>query len=76
MTRRAVAGSGFIAGSPALLKDPSLKRKPTDAVPVYTSLIAKRGVPSSYKLVRKPAAADCTLVPAADRSACTDAAGS
>ena len=57
-----------------VLEDPSLKRKPTDAVPAYTSVIKGRGVPSGYSLVRKPAATDCKLVPAADRGACVAAA--
>ena len=55
--------------------DPSLRRKPTDAVPVYTSVIARRGVSPRYALVRRPAAADCALVPAADRGTCRAAAG-
>ncbi|TDC80651.1 family 1 glycosylhydrolase [Actinomadura sp. 7K507] len=37
-----------------VLTDPSLKRRPTDAVPTYRSIIADRGVPSGYVPVRKP----------------------
>ncbi|HLV71979.1 MAG TPA: family 1 glycosylhydrolase [Vulgatibacteraceae bacterium] len=34
--------------------DPSLKRRPTDAVPTYRSIISNRGVPSGYVPVRRP----------------------
>lgn len=37
-----------------VLTDPSLARRPTDAVPTYRSIIANRGVPSGYVPVRKP----------------------
>ncbi|GGV19516.1 putative glycosyl hydrolase (beta-glucosidase) [Actinomadura cremea] len=37
-----------------VLTDPSLTRRPTEAVPTYRSLIAQRGVPSGYVPVRKP----------------------
>jgi beta-glucosidase len=35
--------------------DPTLQRKPTDAVPAYRSIIAESGVPSGYVPVRRPA---------------------
>ncbi|WP_084262333.1 glycoside hydrolase family 1 protein [Actinomadura formosensis] len=37
-----------------VLTDPTLTRRPTDAVPTYRSIIANRGVPSGYVPVRKP----------------------
>ena len=36
------------------LTDPSLARRPTDAVSAYRSIIANRGVPSGYVPVRRP----------------------
>ncbi|MBO2460299.1 glycoside hydrolase family 1 protein [Actinomadura violacea] len=37
------------------LTDPSLARRPTDAVATYRSIIANRGVPAGYVPVRRPA---------------------
>jgi beta-glucosidase len=37
-----------------VVKDPSLTRRPTDAVAAYRSVIASRGVPSGYVPKRKP----------------------
>ncbi|MDL4772925.1 MULTISPECIES: glycoside hydrolase family 1 protein [Thermomonosporaceae] len=37
-----------------VLTDPELKRRPTDGVPVYRSIIANRGVPGGYVPKRKP----------------------
>ncbi|GAA3241304.1 glycoside hydrolase family 1 protein [Actinocorallia longicatena] len=35
--------------------DPALKRRPTDAVATYRAIIARRGVPSGYMPVKRPA---------------------
>ncbi len=37
-----------------VLTDPTLTRKPTDAVPTYTDIIAKGGDPADYQPVLKP----------------------
>ena len=57
-----------------VLNDPALRRVATDAVPAYRSVIKGSGVPADYSLARRPAAADCAKVLAADRTACLDAA--
>jgi beta-glucosidase len=54
--------------------DPKLRRTATDAVAAYRSVIRKRGVPAAYRLVRRPARADCARVPVAERSTCAAAA--
>ncbi|MGV9677800.1 glycoside hydrolase family 1 protein [Nocardia sp. NPDC003482] len=48
--------------------DPTLTRRPTDAVAAYRDIIAARGVPADYRPTRAPAA--CSLVDAPD--SCTD----
>ncbi|WP_051222387.1 glycoside hydrolase family 1 protein [Conexibacter woesei] len=57
-------------------KDPSLKRRPTAAVPVFRAVVRDRGVPSTYRLSLKPKAANCetTAVAAADKATCRAAA--
>jgi beta-glucosidase len=56
--------------------DPKLRRRPTDAVPVYRAITRRGGVRARYRLVRRPAAADWQqAVPAWLRGTCLDAAG-
>lgn len=43
-----------------VLTDPALARTPTDAVPAYTAITAKGGVPAGYRLHRQPGV--CSLV--------------
>ncbi|WP_330182957.1 family 1 glycosylhydrolase [Nocardia sp. NBC_01503] len=45
-----------------VLTDPTLTRKPTDAVPAYTAITAGNGVPADYRPTRDPKA--CSLVDA------------
>jgi beta-glucosidase len=56
--------------------DPKLRRRPTAAVPAYRHLIAARGVPTGYRLVMRPLAANCETesVRPEDRPACRAAA--
>lgn len=59
------------------LTDPTLRRRPTDAVPVYRAITRRGGVAASYKLARRPAATDCQsqAVPEDLRATCLAAAG-
>ena len=43
-----------------VLTDPSLTRRPTDAVPMYTGLVRDGGVPAHYRPTREPV--PCSLV--------------
>ncbi|MEV6774113.1 family 1 glycosylhydrolase [Nocardia sp. NPDC051030] len=45
-----------------VLTDPSLTRRPTDAVPAYTAITREGGVPADYRPTRSPKA--CSLVDA------------
>ncbi|MFB7717932.1 family 1 glycosylhydrolase [Nocardia sp. NPDC056100] len=51
-----------------VLTDPTLTRKPTDAVPAYTAITANSGVPADYRPTRDPKA--CSLVDAV--ASCAD----
>ncbi|WP_067828181.1 glycoside hydrolase family 1 protein [Nocardia inohanensis] len=51
-----------------VLTDPSLTRKPTDAVPAYTEITRAGGVPADYRPTRNPQ--PCSLVDPLD--SCTD----
>ncbi|WP_433567140.1 family 1 glycosylhydrolase [Nocardia sp. CA-151230] len=51
-----------------VLHDPTLTRRPTDAVPAYTDIAHHGGVPADYRPTRAPAA--CSLVDAL--ASCTD----
>ncbi|WP_433567142.1 family 1 glycosylhydrolase [Nocardia sp. CA-151230] len=51
-----------------ILHDPTLTRRPTDAVPAYTDIAHHGGVPADYRPTRAPAA--CSLVDAL--ASCTD----
>ncbi|MFC8046307.1 family 1 glycosylhydrolase [Nocardia sp. NPDC057353] len=51
-----------------VLTDPTLTRRPTDAVPAYTELIRANGTPAGYLPTRDPAA--CSLVDGA--ASCTE----
>jgi beta-glucosidase len=46
------------------LDDPTLERKPTDAVPAYTEITGNGGVPEGYALERAPGV--CSLVTSLD----------
>ena len=56
-----------------VLKDPTLTRRPTDAVAPYRAIIKRGGVPAGYRLVRHTLGADCAKVPVAERAACVGA---
>jgi beta-glucosidase len=60
-----------------VLTDPTLRRRPTAAVPVYRGLIRSRGVAAGFQPTERPLAANCDTesVAPADRSACHSAAG-
>ncbi|MVU75759.1 family 1 glycosylhydrolase [Nocardia sp. ET3-3] len=51
-----------------VLTDPTLTRRPTDAVPAYTAITRDGGVPADYRPTRAPSA--CSLVDAVE--SCTD----
>ncbi|MCW2993247.1 MAG: glycoside hydrolase family 1, partial [Conexibacter sp.] len=57
--------------------DPSLRRRPTAAVPVFRRVVRARGVPGAFTPAEKPAAADCATASVAppDRAACRAAVG-
>ncbi|MGV9415827.1 family 1 glycosylhydrolase [Nocardia sp. NPDC003693] len=54
-----------------VLTDPTLTRRPTDAVPAYTEITANSGVPADYVPTRAPAT--CSLVDGL--ASCLDPAG-
>jgi beta-glucosidase len=57
--------------------DPTLKRRPTAAVPVFRRLVRDRGVAAGYRLTTKPDPAHCatSAVAPSDRPTCRAAAG-
>jgi beta-glucosidase len=60
-----------------VIDDPTLRRRPTAAVPTFRAVVGDRGVGSGYRLGTRPAAANCltTAVAPQDRAACAQAAG-
>jgi len=57
-----------------VLTDPTLRRRPTNGVAAYRTLIRHEGDPSGHHLVRHPVASDCAFVEARDRPVCLQAA--
>jgi beta-glucosidase len=57
--------------------DPTLRRRPTAAVPTFRAMVGDRGVSAGYRLGTRPSMANCltTAVAPEDRSACEQAAG-
>jgi beta-glucosidase len=60
-----------------VVRDPTLRRRPTAAVPTFRAVVRRRGVRAGYRLGTRPTAANCltTAVAPEDRAACTQAAG-
>ena len=56
--------------------DPSLRRRPTAAVPVYRTIIRRRGLPAGFAPTEKPNPQNCETegVSAPDRAVCHEAA--